>query len=83
MLTRAIFIRADSGKAFAHVRNCLSMEKMSDVEKFHQQMMLNIRIIFTNYDIITDFLNLAFCSEDFISIKNRILAPFNIKKNQI
>jgi hypothetical protein len=25
--------------------------------------MWNIRILFTNYDIITDFLNLAFCSE--------------------
>jgi hypothetical protein len=36
--------------------------------------MLNIRILFTNYDIITDFLNLAFCSEHLISIKHRILA---------
>ena len=42
--------------------------------------MLNIQILFTNYDIITDFLNLAFCSEHFISIKHRILATFNIKK---
>ena len=42
--------------------------------------MLNIRILFTNYDIITDFLNLAFCSEHFISIKHRILATFNINK---
>ena len=42
--------------------------------------MLNIRIIFTNYDIITYFLNLAFCSEHFISIKHRILATFNINK---
>ena len=41
---------------------------------------LNIRILFTNYDIITDFLNLAFCSEHFISIKHRILATFNINK---
>jgi hypothetical protein len=45
--------------------------------------MLNIQILFINYDIITDFLNLAFCSEHFISIKYRILATFNInKKNQ-
>ena len=42
--------------------------------------MLSIQILFTNYDIITDFLNLAFCSEHFISIKNRILATFNINK---
>ena len=42
--------------------------------------MLSIRILFTNYDIITDFLNLAFCSEQFISIKHRILATFEIKK---
>jgi predicted oxidoreductase len=33
----------------------------------------NIRILFTNYDIITYFLNLASCSEHFISIKHRIL----------
>jgi hypothetical protein len=25
------------------------------------RLMLNIRILFTNYDIIADFLNLAFC----------------------
>jgi len=42
--------------------------------------MQNIRILFTNYDIITEFLNLAFCSEHFISIKHHILATFNIKK---
>ena len=42
--------------------------------------MLIIRILFTNYDIITDFLNQAFCSEHFISIKHRILATFNINK---
>jgi hypothetical protein len=29
--------------------------------------MLNIQILFTNYDIIPDFLNLAFCSEYLIS----------------
>ena len=43
----------------------------------------NFQIIFTNYNIITYFLNLASCSEHFISIKHRILATFNInKKNQ-
>ena len=44
----------------------------------------HIRILFTNYDIITYILNLASCSEHFISIKHRILATFNInqKKNQ-
>jgi hypothetical protein len=43
----------------------------------------DIRIFFTNYDIIAYFLNLSFCSEHFISIKHRILATFNInKKNQ-
>jgi hypothetical protein len=42
-----------------------------------------IRILFTNYDIIAYFLNLAFCSEHFISIKHRIFATFNINKNSI
>ena len=43
----------------------------------------DIRILFTNYDIIAYFLNLASCSEHFISIKHRILSTFNInKKNQ-
>ncbi len=40
----------------------------------------DIRILFTNYDIITYFLNLAFFSEHFISIKPGILATFNINK---
>jgi hypothetical protein len=43
----------------------------------------DIRILFTNYDIITYFLNLAFCSEHFISIKHRILATFNINKKHL
>jgi hypothetical protein len=42
--------------------------------------MLNIPLLFTNYDIIAYFLNLAFCSEHFISIKHRILASFTINK---
>jgi hypothetical protein len=43
----------------------------------------DIRILFANYDIIAYFLNLAFSSEHFISIKHRILGTFNInKKNQ-
>jgi hypothetical protein len=41
---------------------------------------IDIQILFTNYDIITYFLNLAFCSEHFISIKHWILATFNINK---
>ena len=32
----------------------------------------DIQILFTNYDIIAYFLNLASCSEHFISIKHRI-----------
>ena len=40
----------------------------------------NIQIIFTNYDIIAYFLNLASCSEHFISIKHQILATCNKKK---
>ena len=40
----------------------------------------DIRILFTNYDIITYFLNLIFWSEHLISIQHRILAPFNINK---
>jgi len=43
----------------------------------------DIRILFTNYDIITYLLNLASCSEHFISIKHRILATFNTKKKSI
>ena len=43
----------------------------------------DIRILFTNYDIITYFLNLASCSEHFISIKHRILATFNINQKKI
>jgi hypothetical protein len=38
----------------------------------------DIQILFTNYDIITYFLNLASCSEHFISIKHRILAKNSI-----
>jgi hypothetical protein len=40
----------------------------------------DIQILFTNYDIKTYFLNLASCSEHFISIKHQILATFNINK---
>ena len=40
----------------------------------------DIRILFTNYDIITYVLNLASCSEHFISIKHLKLATFNKKK---
>jgi hypothetical protein len=40
----------------------------------------DIRILFTNYDIIAFFLNLASCSEHFISIKHRIFATFNINQ---
>jgi hypothetical protein len=43
----------------------------------------DIQILFTNYDIIAYFLNLASCSEHFISIKHRILTTFNINKNKI
>jgi hypothetical protein len=35
----------------------------------------DIQILFTNYDIITYFLNLASCSEHFISIKHRRFVP--------
>jgi hypothetical protein len=42
----------------------------------------DIQILFTNYDITAHFLNLASCSEHFISIKHRILATFNIKKKK-
>ena len=39
----------------------------------------DIQILFTNYDIIAYFfLNLASCSEHFISIKHRIFATFYI-----
>jgi hypothetical protein len=42
----------------------------------------DIRILFTNYDIITYFVNLTSCSEHLISIKHRILATFNINKKK-
>jgi hypothetical protein len=41
----------------------------------------DIQILFTNYDIIAYFLNLASCSEHFISIKHQILATCNKKKS--
>jgi hypothetical protein len=40
-----------------------------------------IRILFTNYDIIAYFLNLAFCSEHFISIQHRMEIRDEINKN--
>ena len=40
----------------------------------------DIQILFTNYDIIAYFLNLASYSEHFISIKHRIVATFNKQK---
>ena len=43
----------------------------------------DIRILFTNYDIIAYFFNLASCSEHFISLKHRIWATFNIKKKSM
>jgi hypothetical protein len=43
----------------------------------------DIRILFTNYDIIAYFLNLASCSGHFISIKHRILTTFNINPKQL
>ena len=43
----------------------------------------DIRILFTNYDIIAYFLNLASCSEHFISLKHRICATFKIKKKSM
>ena len=46
-------------------------------------MATDIRILFTNYDIIANSLNLASCSEHFIRIKHRILATFNINKKKI
>jgi hypothetical protein len=42
----------------------------------------DIRILFTNDDIIAYFLNLASCSEHFINIKDRILATFDINKKK-
>ena len=42
----------------------------------------DIRILFTNYDIIAYFINLFSWSEHFISIKHRILATFNINKKK-
>jgi hypothetical protein len=42
-----------------------------------------IRILFTNYDIIAYFLNLASCSEHFIGVKHQILATFNINKKNL
>jgi hypothetical protein len=42
----------------------------------------DIQILFTNYDIIAYFLNLASCSEHFFSIKHQILATFNISQKK-
>ena len=43
----------------------------------------DIRTLFINYDIIAYFLNLASCSEHFISMKHRILATFSMNKKKI
>ena len=45
-------------------------------------LLTDIRILFTNYDIIAYFLNLASCSEHCTSIKHRILATSNINKKK-
>jgi hypothetical protein len=42
----------------------------------------DVQILFTNYDIIAYLLNLASCSEHYISIKHRILVTFNINKKK-
>jgi hypothetical protein len=42
----------------------------------------DIQILFTNYDIIAYFLNLASCSEHFIGIKHWTLSTFNNKKKK-
>ena len=60
----------------------ISVRQTSEQQPTYNEVVLmailptDIRIVFTNYDIITYFLNLAFCSEHFISIKHRILATF-------
>jgi hypothetical protein len=64
---------------FGKLRKCSRFIIKSCYWRLYQQMMLNIRILFTDYAIITDFLNLDFCSEHFISIKHRILATFLIQ----
>jgi hypothetical protein len=43
----------------------------------------DIQILFTNYNIITYFLNLAFCSEHFISIKQEIRDEINKNKPKL
>ena len=65
---------------FGKLRKCNRFIIRSCLWRFYQQMMLSIQILFTDYAIITDFLNLDFCSEHFISIKHRILAIFNKNK---
>ena len=65
---------------FGKLRKCNRFIIRSCLWRFYQQMMLSIQILFTDYAIITDFLNLNFCSQHFISIKHRILAIFNTNK---
>jgi hypothetical protein len=55
-------------------------EKTTDLLQITDKLYTDIIILFTNYDIITYFLNLASCSEYFISIKHRILETFDINK---
>ena len=43
----------------------------------------DIRILFTNYNIITYLFNLTSSSEHFIRIKHGILATFDINKEKI
>ena len=58
----------------------ISIRQTSEKQPTYNQVPTDIRILFTNYDIIAYLLNLASCSEHFISIKHRILATFNINK---
>jgi hypothetical protein len=64
----------------------ISVRQTSEQQPTYNQVVLmaipptDIQILFTNYNIITYFLNLPFYLEHFISIKHRILATFNINK---
>jgi hypothetical protein len=66
----------------------ISIRQTSEKQPIYNSVVLmailptDIRILFTNYDIIAYFLNLASCSGHFISIKHRILANFIINKKK-
>ena len=67
----------------------ISVQQTSEQQPTYNYVVLmaipptDIRILFTNYDILACFLNLVSCPEHFIRIKHRILATFDVGKRSV